>query len=196
MAFLGCPRQFPGMKCAWHDVGMFRTLFAFVALTAIAFGQPVPNPDAKSIAGNIRIRQAQIAGVLKRSIDKMPEENFSYKPVDTVRSFGELASHVAESQYNFCSAAAGEKAPGVKVPATGTKAELSAAFSAASDYCDKVYKALTDATAAEPIKMFGADSTRAGALSFNTAHLFEHYGNMVTYMRMKGVVPPSSEPRK
>ena len=175
---------------------MFRTLFVFVALTAIAFSQPAPNPDAKSLAGNIRMRQAQIAGVLKRSIDKMPEENFSYKPVDTVRSFGELASHVAESQYSFCSAAAGEKAPGIKVPGTGTKAELSAAFSAASAYCDKVYQGLTDASAAEPVKMFGGDATRAGALSFNTAHLFEHYGNMVTYMRMKGIVPPSSEPRK
>ena len=175
---------------------MFRTLFVFVALTAIAFSQPAPNPDAKSLAGNIRMRQAQFAGVLKRSIDKMPEENFSYKPVDTVRSFGELASHVAESQYSFCSAAAGEKAPGIKVPGTGTKAELSAAFSAASEYCDKVYKGLTDASAAEPVKMFGGDATRAGALSFNTAHLFEHYGNMVTYMRMKGIVPPSSEPRK
>lgn len=175
---------------------MIRTLLIFSALTALAFGQPAATPDGKTIAGNLRIRQAQVAGVLKRSIDKMPEEHFSYKPVETVRSFGELASHVAESQYAFCSAASGEKSPGVKVPATGTKAEISAGFSAASEYCDKVYKSLTDTSAAEVVKVFGGDSTRAGALQFNTAHLFEHYGNMVTYMRMKGIVPPSSEPRK
>ena len=126
----------------------------------------------------------------------MPEEHFSYKPVETVRSFAELASHVAESQYAFCSAAMGEKSPGVKVPATGTKAELSAAYTLASEYCDKAYKSVTDASAMEAVKVFGGDMTRAGALQFNTAHLFEHYGNMVTYMRMKGVVPPSSEPRK
>lgn len=176
--------------------GMFRTLVVLSGLTAIAFGQPAPNPDAKSLAGNLRIRQAQVAGVLKRSIDKMPDEHFAFKPVETVRSFGELASHVAESQYAFCSAAMGEKSPGTKVPATGTKAELSAAFSAAADYCDKAYKAVTDASAVELVKLFGSDSTRAGVLQFNTAHLFEHYGNMVTYMRIKGIVPPSSEPRR
>ena len=175
---------------------MFRTLLAFCGLTAIAFGQPAPNPDAKTLAGNIRQRQAQIAGVLKRSIEKMPEEHFSFKPAETVRSFGELASHVAESQYMFCSAALGEKSPGIKVPATATKAELSAAFTAATAYCDKAYQPLTDATAGEAVKLFGGDSTRGGALQFNTAHLFEHYGNMVTYMRIKGIVPPSSEPRR
>ncbi len=170
-----------------------KTFFAFCGLAALAFGQ---SPDAKTLSGNIRQRQAQITGVIKRSIDKMPEDQFAFKPVDTVRSFGELASHVSEAQYAFCSAALGEKSPGVKVPATGTKAELSAAFTAATEYCDKAYKALTDASAGEAAKLFGGDSTRGGVLQFNTAHLFEHYGNMVTYMRIKGVVPPSSEPRR
>ena len=172
---------------------MIRTLLAFCALTAIAFSQPAPNPDAKTLAGNLRIRQTQITGVLKRSIDKMPEENFSFKPVETVRSFAELASHVAEAQYAFCSAAIGAKMPGIKVPATGTKAELSAAFTKASQYCDEAYKAATDTSALEVVKLFGSEMTRAGVLEFNTAHLFEHYGNMVTYMRIKGIVPPSSE---
>jgi uncharacterized damage-inducible protein DinB len=174
---------------------MFRILLAFCALTATAFSQPAPNPDAKSIAGNLRIRQAQVVGVLQRSIDKMPEENFSFKPVDTVRSFAELASHVSEAQYAFCSAATGEKSPGIKVPASGSKAALSAAFKAAAAYCDKAYQGITDASGSELVKLFGSDSTRAGVLAFNTAHLFEHYGNMVTYMRIKGIVPPSSEPR-
>ncbi len=177
-------------------VFMLRTSLALLALAAAAFSQPAANPDAKTLAGNLRMRQAQIAGVLKRSIEKMPEENFSYKPVDTVRSFGELASHVSESQYAFCSAALGTKSPGVKVPATGTKAELVEAYTKASAYCDEAYKSMTDTAAMEVVKVFGGDMTRAGALQFNTAHLFEHYGNMVTYMRMKGVVPPSSEPRK
>jgi uncharacterized damage-inducible protein DinB len=173
--------------------GMMRTLLAFGALSLMVSGQ---NPDAKSTAGNLRIRQAQIVGVIQRSIDKMPEEHFAFKPVDTVRSFAELASHVSEAQYAFCAAAAGEKSPGVKVPATGTKADLSAAFAKAAAYCDNIYKQATDASAAEAVKLFGTDLTRGGALAFNTAHLFEHYGNMVTYMRIKGIVPPSSEPRK
>lgn len=171
---------------------MIRTIVALGALSTLAFSQ---NPDAKSIAGNLRMRQAQITGVIQRSIEKMPEEHFSFKPVETVRSFGELASHVTEAQYNFCAAAAGEKAPGIKVP-VGSKADMLAAFAKATSYCENVYKNTTDESASSMVKLFGGDMTRAGALEFNTAHLFEHYGNMVTYMRIKGLVPPSSEPRK
>ena len=101
---------------------MLRTLLLFAGLTALAFSQTAPTADVKTIAGNLRIRQAQVASVLQRSIDKMPEENFAFKPVETVRSFGELASHVSEAQYAFCSAALGEKMPAIRVPATGTKA--------------------------------------------------------------------------
>ena len=96
-------------------VFMLRSSLALLALAEAAFGQPAANPDAKSLAGNLRMRQAQIAGVLKSSIEKMKEENFSSKPVDTMRSFGELVSQVSESQYAFCSAAMGIKSPAAKV---------------------------------------------------------------------------------
>ena len=54
---------------------------------------------------------------------------------------------------------------------------------------------MTDAKAAETVKFFGMNITRLGALDFGTAHNMEHYGNLVTYMRLKGIVPPSSEPK-
>ena len=52
---------------------------------------------------------------------------------------------------------------------------------------------MTDASGAQAVKMFGTDAPRLGVLIVNTTHTTEHYGNLVTYMRMKNIVPPTSE---
>jgi len=137
---------------------------------------------------------ARVKGILMRSAEKMPEENYSFKPVDTVRSYGQILGHVADAQYLFCSLALGEKNPGLDIEHTKTsKADLIAALTAAFAYCDKAYDTMTDTTAAQAIKLFGNDAPRIGALNVNNMHNMEHYGNLVTYMRIKGIVPPSSE---
>src|SRR5258708_18950684 len=132
-----------------------------------------------------------------RAAEKMPEENYSFKPTPDVRSFGQLIGHVANAQYLFCSAVKGEKpnAPDAEKSLT-SKADLVAALKAAFGYCDAAYEGLTDAKAMENVKLFGRDRSRLSVLNFNTAHNNEHYGNIVTYMRLKGLIPPSSEPRK
>lgn len=131
-----------------------------------------------------------------RSAEKMPEENYSFKPTPEVRSFGQLLGHVADAQYLFCSAVLGKPnpAPGIEKSKT-SKADLIAALKEAFAYCDSAYAGLTDAQLAEKVKFFGREHTKATVLSFNTAHNNEHYGNIVTYLRMKGIVPPSSERR-
>lgn len=63
-------------------------------------------------------------------------------------------------------------------------------------YCDDAYAKMTDANAAEMVSFFGMRITKLGAMDFNTAHNMKHYGNLVTYMRIKGIVPPSSEPKQ
>jgi uncharacterized damage-inducible protein DinB len=133
-------------------------------------------------------------GILLRSADKMPEENYSFKPVDTVRSYGQIIGHLADAQYLFCSTAAGEKNPDLKIEQTKTsKADLIAALKDALAYCDKVYGGMTDATGTQMVKFFGNDIPKFGVLSINIGHNMEHYGNLVTYMRIKGIVPPTSE---
>ena len=77
-----------------------------------------------------------------------------------------------------------------------TKADLQKALAAAFAYCDKVYASASDNTAAVMVKGFWGELPKLSVLDFNTAHDFEHYGNIVTYMRLKDLVPPSSEPRK
>src|SRR5580693_8049632 len=87
-------------------------------------------------------------GILLRSAEKMPEENYSFKPVDTVRSYGQIIGHLADTQYMFCSMTLGEKGPALDIEHTKTsKADLIAALNAAFVYCDKAYDTMTDASA-------------------------------------------------
>lgn len=75
-----------------------------------------------------------------------------------------------------------------------TKADLSKALAESFAYCDKVFAGMTDATGAKTVKfMMGGDMAKLSILSFNTAHDWEHYGNLVTYMRLNKMVPPSSQ---
>lgn len=138
---------------------------------------------------------AQMQTFVLKSAEKMPEENFGFKPVDSVRTYGQLLGHIADAQYTFCSIALGEKSPATqKIEGTKTsKADLTAALKDAFAYCDKAYDGMTDATASQPVKMFTIESPKLGVLFVNSTHTMEHYGNLVTYMRMKGVVPPTSE---
>jgi len=141
-----------------------------------------------------RLAYARVKDILMRSAEKMPEENYSFKPVDTVRSYGQILGHLADAQYMFCSTALGEKNPAPNVEHTKTsKADLIAELKSAFAYCDKAYAGMTDATAVQPIKLFGNDAPRLSALTVNNMHDLEHYGNLATYMRMKNLVPPSSE---
>ena len=128
-----------------------------------------------------------------RSAEKMPEANYSFRPTPEVRSFGQLVGHVADAQYEFCAPANGEKKSSSVGKTAKTKAELVAGLKEAFSYCDGVYGSLTDQNATDKVKFFGRDMTKMGVLTFNTVHAEEHYGNMVTYLRMKGLVPPSSE---
>jgi uncharacterized damage-inducible protein DinB len=136
-----------------------------------------------------------VKNILLRSAEKMPGENYSFKPTDAVRSFGQIIGHVADGQYLFCSIVLGEKNPAPKIEQTKTsKADLIAALKNAFVYCDKAYDGMTDASAAELVTLFGGDTPKLGVLTVNNMHNTEHYGNLVTYMRLKNIVPPTSEP--
>ena len=141
-----------------------------------------------------KLAYARVKDILMRSAQKMPEENYGFKPVDTVRSYGQIVGHLADAQYLFCSIALGEKNPGLDIEhSKTTKSDLIASLTTAFAYCDKAYDTMTDATGAQMIKLFGNDAPRFSALEVNNMHNLEHYGNLATYMRIKGMVPPSSE---
>jgi hypothetical protein len=132
---------------------------------------------------------------LTRAAEKVPEDLYSFKPAPTVRNFGEEVGHAAEWNMISCASAKGEPATN---PAAGktSKADLMAALKSAFDYCDAVYNSLTDASATQMADFRGRQQTRLATLYFNVSHNNETYGTMVPYMRIKGIVPPSSEPRR
>jgi uncharacterized damage-inducible protein DinB len=142
-----------------------------------------------------RFTLSAISKILLSAAEKMPEEHFTFRPVETVRTFGQIVGHVADSQYLFCSIASGAKNPAPKIEQTKTsKADLVAALKEAFTYCESSYAAMNDVAGAEKTKFGGREMPKLGIFSINQAHTMEHYGNMVTYMRMKGVVPPTSDP--
>jgi len=173
-------------------------LLCLLASAAVAIAQDrpaAPTPDNPLSAFNKHI-YAHEKDILLRSAEKMPEENYTFKPTDAVRSYGQILGHVADAQYLFCSIALGETNPAPKIEQTKTsRADLIAALKEAFAYCDKAYDGMTDASATQMVKLFGNDAPKLGVLTVNNMHNLEHYGNLVTYMRLKNIVPPSSEPK-
>ena len=150
------------------------------------------NPISASEKGFYNV----VSGEVIAAAEKMPEQNYSFKPTPEVRSFGQLVGHVADAQYFFCSTATGEPNPMKDIEKTKTsKADLVAALKDAVAYCNKAYGGMTDAQGSQTVKFMNYDTAKLALLSVNTGPTDEHYGNMVTYLRIKGIVPPSSEKR-
>ena len=138
-----------------------------------------------------------IKGNLSKTAMKVPEDQYAFKPTPDVRSLGEIIGHVADSNYLICAVAAGEKPPQSSFEkGKHSKAELVKAMDDSIAYCDKVGAALDDTKGAAGVPFFGTQMPKLAVFNFNIQHCNEHYGNLVTYMRLKGIVPPSSEPRK
>jgi uncharacterized damage-inducible protein DinB len=169
------------------------------AFSLTAFAQPAAH--ANPITQALRDAWTSAKTNFRRSADVMPEAKYGFKPVDSVRSYGAILAHVAGASYEFCSAAKGEKTPhaeGEFEESAKTKAAIVKALDGAIAYCDEVYRTLDDAKAAQlvPGAFGGPAGARAANLIGNTNHFNEHYGNLVTYLRINGLVPPSSAPQK
>ena len=170
-------------------------LFAIIVGTAFASDAASSATQSNVLSAYNKTIYAGVKNILLRSAEKMPEETYSFKPTDAVRSYGQILGHVADAQYLFCSSVLGEKNPALKIEQTKTsKADLIAALKDAFSYCDKAYDDMTDASATQMVTLFGGDTPKLGVLNVNNVHTIEHYGNLVTYMRMKNIVPPTSEP--
>lgn len=175
--------------------------FAFAALMAVPavlFAQEKSQAQSASPANPITTSEKALysfaSDAIVRAAEKMPEDNYSFKPTPEIRSFGQIVGHQADEAYFFCSQALGQENPVKGIEKTKTsKADLVAALKDGVAYCNKAFGNMTDAKGSQVVKFFNFDMARLTLLSLNTAHADEHYGNMVTYMRLKGIVPPTSE---
>jgi uncharacterized damage-inducible protein DinB len=177
----------------------FFAMMAIAPLSLVGQEKPAapaapPTPPANPITVSEKGLYSFLSSAVVRAAEKMPEENYAFKPTPEIRSFGQLVGHVADANYMFCAQASGEANPMKNVEKTKTsKADLVAAVKDAVAYCGKAFDGMTDAKGSEMVKFFNFNLARITLLSLNTAHTDEHYGNMVTYMRLKGIVPPTSE---
>jgi uncharacterized damage-inducible protein DinB len=143
--------------------------------------------------GSVAPLYEMVKGYLIAAAEQMPEEHYGYRPTPEVRTFGEIVGHVANAAFMFCGAATGEGGqPSENYEERTSKAGLVEAIKLGFGQCDAAY-AMDDAKAMEEVEFFGQTGTRLLVLTFNTAHNWEHYGNLVTYMRANGQVPPSSQ---
>ena len=164
-------------------------------LLGLALPVAVASAQDSPLSAHTKFTYGVMKKMMLRSAELMPEESYSFKPTDAVRSFGQIVGHLADAHYYHCSAVLGEKNPSLKIEQTRTaKADLIAALAEALAYCDKAYDGMTDAAAVQMVKLSGYEMPKLGVLTINEIHAGLHYGNFVTYLRLKNIVPPTSEP--
>ena len=173
-----------------------RRMFVAVTLVtlfvpALAFAQ---NPYTDAATAQL----ATIKNNVIRTAEKVPEDLYEFKPTPEVRSLGQLIAHIADGNFGICGAGSGMKPPmsGIEKSTGGKgKAALQKALAASFEFCESAWASMDATRSGETVKTFLGVQPRFSTLQFNTSHVWEHYGNLVTYMRLKGIVPPSSEPR-
>ncbi len=165
-------------------------------LTAAAFAcvLALQAENANPLIAEAKQSYTGVKNNLIKAAEKMTQEGYDFKATPDVRTFGALIAHIADSQMRSCSAAKGEMKQGTAGSKTA-KADLVAALKDSFAECDAAYDSLTDASAMEMVKFRNGQRSRMGALIGNTIHDNEEYGYLSVYMRLKGVVPPSSEGR-
>ncbi len=169
-------------------------LILLAAASPLVAQQQQSAPSASASVSAVRANWQSVHNYVLRSAEQAPESLYAFKPVATVRSLGQLFAHIAGAEGMFCSMALGEPMKGEEEfeKAAGNKAAMVAALKASGTYCERAY-AMTDAASQAMIDVFGQQNSKLYALTMNATHDGEHYGNIVTYLRIKGMVPPSSQ---
>ena len=163
-------------------------LLALIAAPIAASGQN-PNP----LTANAKVQFGALSGFVVRSAEKVPEGLYNFRPVAEVRTMAQLFGHVADAMFGMCSTAAGTKPPRTGIEKETAKPLLVAALKEGVSYCNSVYDGMTDQKGTETVPFVFGPTPRLSVLYFVVTHTYEHYGNLVTYMRLKNIVPPSSE---
>jgi uncharacterized damage-inducible protein DinB len=174
------------------------TCTAMMILGATMAAAQTPAPPDTGYTATVRNSWNSVKRYVAASAEKMPADQYGFKPTPEVRSFGELIGHLANEHYLLCSPLKGEANPMAKTDfeKTTSKAELVKAINDSNAYCDAAYAAIKD----DPKTVASFSETRKDTpfrvMLLNVTHDNEHYGNIITYLRMKGVVPPSSTPTR
>jgi uncharacterized damage-inducible protein DinB len=184
---------------------MMRTLIFSLCLAAVPLSASAQTSDggfgeiaSMSMASVTKSMHNIIRRNLVEAAEKVPAADYAFKPTPDVRSFGQLIGHLANGNFYFCSQARGEASPSKEnFERVTDKDALVKGLKDSLAYCDGVYNETTDANFGQALKVAApggsnVQASRGSVLTFNTTHNNEHYGNVIVYMRLKGLVPPST----
>ena len=173
---------------------MKRYSILLAALAAIIASSTVYAQTANPLSTEVKTSYTNIKNFYLKAADKMPEDQYGFKPAPEVQTFGQRIAHIADANARTCGVLKGEQ-KNLGAAAKTSKADLVAALKESFAYCDGVYDSLTDAEALKMISTPRGERSRLAALWGVVVHSNEVYGAMGVYMRLKGIVPPSSEGR-
>ncbi len=178
-------------------------VFCATALLAQQAPAAVPQPrPLPGVMAEVRTIYNGIKNNITRAAEQFPEDKYGWGPTPDVRTWAGLYGHIIDDNNGACFLLAGEPAAQPRFDAGGKptpaaaglkKADIVAKLQESFARCDKAFDAVTEANMAE--RNGTSNRSKFGALFYNTQHINEHYGNIVTYMRLQGMVPPSSAPR-
>ena len=166
------------------------SMFALASLASAQVSPSLPNPTSapNPLTTTLSIFRSNMQDKIMKSADEMPESKYSYRPTKDVRSFGEILNHLADISYTLCSNIKGEANP-ISATAKVSKAEVKAYLKGSFDYCDGVYSGFTDAHLNDPADFWGVKTNKMFILTQLGNHDALHYGNLVTYLRINGLMP-------
>ncbi len=159
---------------------------------AVLFGQAATS-TANPLSAEVQGRYAQVKGFVIKAAENMPAENYTFKPTPDIRTFARVVNHVTEAQFHGCGALNGSSEAKAAPPETADKAVIVDALKASFAECDKAFGGLTDANMTEMVQAGSAKRSRLGIAWGTVSHDNEQYATLALYMRLQGLVPPSSE---
>ena len=176
---------------------MTRVAYAFFGCVLIAAVADAQGPPPVTTAVALQRNYAQLKNNITASAEKMPEADYFFKPTPDIRGFGQLWAHVADAQFGQCAGVKGVPNPRQGQPSfeqVTTKAEVQKAVADSFAFCDDVFASLTDESAMQMVSNGrGGQQSRAAGLMGVLTHGSEMYGIGTVYLRLKGLVPPSTE---
>ncbi len=154
-----------------------------------------PTPVKLSAQADVQRSYNGLKANILKAADKMPADSYSFRPTPDIRTFARVVNHVTEAQSRYCGVLNGTAPDALpKVPPeTADKTAIVAALQASFAECDKAYASLTDDNLLQMLTIGPLTRTRIGFAWGNVSHDNEQYATLALYMRLKGLVPPSSE---
>ena len=153
------------------------------------------SPPAAGPAAEVQRSYIGLKANILKAAENMPDADFSYKPTPEVRTFARVVNHITEAQAHSCGAVNGTTpAQAIKVPTeTADKAAIVDALKLSFAECDRAFSGLKNSNLTDSFDAMGGKRSRIGLMWGTVSHDNEQYATLALYMRLKGLVPPSSE---